>query len=113
MRQFAVPPLILLPALFDPAVVVLDPVLPSCKMSRQWYVPLPVRFLRARDEFLVPLPARFEGIDFPAQAGLPPIDAARVHREWAAHLPVALGGVCRLFKDGNGDERSDAPVKSE
>src|SRR5260370_9265127 len=109
MRQFAVAPFILLPALLDACFVVAYLLLPARKMGRQRGMLLRVSLERLLDERVIVLAARLEPVNFAAQTGLSAIDAAGIQEHRATHLAVGLLAFA-LFQPGHCDQRTYAPI---
>src|SRR5258708_10578969 len=81
-------------------------------MRGERHLLLLTRVERLLEQLGIALLARFEPINFPTQAGLPPIQASAIEKERAADLTVRLLPF-RFFADAHGDQRADAPVPPE
>src|SRR5258708_34131260 len=100
MGQLPVPALVGFPARFDARFIRTYPLLPARKMSWQGNLLLISCGKRLFDQRSITIPARFEPINFPAQTGLPPIDASGIQEHRPAHLTVRFSAV-RLFENGD------------
>src|SRR5438309_3845621 len=112
MGQLPVPALVGFPARFDARFIRTYPLLPARKMSWQGKLLLVSCGKRLLDQRSITIPARFEPINFPAQTGLPPINASSIQKDRTAHLTIRLASF-RLFQDRDGDERPHAPIKTQ
>src|SRR5260221_5844423 len=81
-------------------------------MRGKRYVLLLTCVARLLDQLVRALLARFEPINFPTQAGLPPIQSSAIEKDRAADLTVRLLPL-RFFEDRDRDQRADAPVPPE
>ncbi|WP_236600331.1 hypothetical protein [Ktedonobacter sp. SOSP1-85] len=114
MRQFAVSPLVALPALADARIVLPDALLPARKMRGERGSMLLLGGLGLLDELPVAIAAGLEPINLPSQARLPAIDAARIQEQWTAHLPVPLlVALLRRLQDRDRDQRAHPPVPAQ
>ncbi|WP_244422153.1 hypothetical protein [Ktedonobacter racemifer] len=113
VRQFAVSPLVGLPALVDACLVLLDVSLPARKMRGQRDPMLLLGGLGLLDELPVVIAAGLEPIDLPAQARLPAIDAPRLQEDRTAHLPGPLLALLRSLQDRDRDQRAHPPVPAQ
>src|SRR5260370_28589818 len=110
MREFAIAPFILLPALLDAYFVVAYLLLPARKMGRQRGMLLRVSLERLLDERVVVLAARLEPVNFAAQTGLSAIDAAGIQEHRATDLSRRLVA-CALFQHCHREQRPDGPIQ--
>src|SRR5258708_9198653 len=112
MGQLAIASFILLPAGLDARFIRGALCLPTRKMRGKRPVLLLTFVERLLDQLVIALLARFEPINLPTQAGLPPIQASAIEKDRAADLTVRLLPF-RFFEDAHGDQRADAPVPPE
>src|SRR5258708_25500065 len=112
MREFAIAPFILLPALLDACFVIAYLLLPAREMGRQRGMVLGGSGERLVDESVIVLAARLEPVNFAAQTGLSAIDAPGIQEHRATHLAVGLLALA-LFQHGHRDQRTYAPIKTQ
>src|SRR5260370_29419425 len=112
MGQLAIAAFILLPAGLNARCIHGALCLPTRKMRGKRHVLLLPCVARLLDQPVIALLAGFEPINFPTQAGLPPIQAAAIEKDRAADLTVRLLPFW-FFEDAHGDQRAYAPVPPE
>src|SRR5258708_5994414 len=112
MGQLAIAAFVLLPADLDARFIRGALCLPTRKMRGKRHVLLLTCVARLLDQPIIALLASSETINFPTQAGLPPIQASAIEKDRAADLTVRLLPF-RFFEDAHGDQRADAPVPPE
>ncbi len=88
--QFAIAPLILLPAGLDTSCIVSHMLLPASKMQRQRCLLLCIGLERLLNAGIYALSAGFKAINFAAQACLSPIKTSGVEKDRAADLTIRL-----------------------